>query len=170
MVYLSSETEKTGAANRTGKGDIMEIERKYLIDSIPFNPDEYPFSVIEQAYLCTSPTIRIRREDDQFYLTYKSKGLMAREEYNLPLTEESYRHLLTKTDGRVLTKKRYRIPLENTAYTIELDCFTGHFEGLILAEVEFPTKEEALSFQPPSWFGRDVTFTGEYQNSRLAMQ
>ena len=40
--------------------------------------------------------------------------------------------------------------------------------GLILAEVEVTTEEEALSFQPPKWFGRDVTFTREYQNSRLA--
>ena len=148
----------------------MEIERKYLIDFLPFEPEKYPSSLIEQAYLCTNPVVRIRREDEHFYLTYQSKGLLAREEYNLPLTKEGYIHLLAKADGRILTKRRYRIPLENTAYTIELDCFTGHYNGLILAEVEFPTEEEALSFEPPAWFGRDVTFTGEYQNSRLAMQ
>ena len=148
----------------------MEIERKYLIDFLPFEPEKYPSSLIEQAYLCTNPVVRIRREDEHFYLTYKSKGLLAREEYNLPLTKEGYIHLLAKADGRILTKRRYRIPLENIAYTIELDCFTGHYNGLILAEVEFPTEEEALSFEPPAWFGRDVTFTGEYQNSRLAMQ
>ena len=148
----------------------MEIERKYLIETPPSDLESYPFHMIEQAYLCTSPVVRIRREDEQYYLTYKSHGVMAREEYNLPLTEEAYYHLKPKADGRILTKKRYLIPLSGTSLTIELDRFSGDYEGLHLAEVEFPTEEEALSFTPPSWFGREVTFTGEYQNSRLALK
>ena len=78
--------------------------------------------------------------------------------------------LLAKADGRILTKRRYEIPIEGTALTIELDIFSGVYEGLILAEVEFPTEEEALAFVPPSWFGREVTYSGEYQNSVLAMK
>jgi len=38
----------------------------------------------------------------------------------------------------------------------------------MLAEVEFSSEEDALAFVPPSWFSRDVTFTREYQNSRLS--
>lgn len=147
----------------------MEIERKYFIECPPTHYKTYPFHFIEQGYLSTSPVVRVRREDDTYYLTYKSKGLMVREEYNLPLTKESYEHLLTKADGRILTKRRYLIPIENTKYTIELDVFEGYFAGLILAEVEFPTEEEANSFVPPDWFTKDVTFSGEYQNSKLAM-
>ena len=52
--------------------------------------------------------------------------------------------------------------------TIEFDVFEGKFEGLMLAEVEFETEEEANAFVPPEWFGRDVTYSGEFQNSRLA--
>lgn len=63
-----------------------EIERKYLIHTIPFDLKEYAFHDIEQGYLCTEPVVRIRKQDDTYYLTYKSKGLMVREEYNLPLT------------------------------------------------------------------------------------
>lgn len=148
----------------------MEIERKYLIETLPAHLEQYPFHIIEQAYLCTDPVVRIRRQDDTFYLTYKSKGLLSREEYNLPLHEEAYFHLLEKADGRILTKKRYLIPLEDTEYTIELDVFEGHYQGLILAEVEFPSEDEALAFTAPNWFSKDVTFSGEYQNSRLAMQ
>ena len=59
--------------------------------------------------------------------------------------------------------------MEGTEYTIELDIFSGEYEGLKLAEVEFPSEEAALAFVPPEWFGREVTFTGEYQNSRLAL-
>ena len=147
----------------------MEIERKYLITHIPFDIAGYPFHQIEQAYLSTAPVVRVRQEDDTYYLTYKSKGLMAREEYNLPLTKESYEHLRSKADGRILTKKRYLIPMEGTEYTIELDIFLGEYEGLKLAEVEFPSEEAAHAFVPPEWFGREVTFTGEYQNSRLAL-
>lgn len=146
----------------------MEIERKYFIQTLPFDPEQYPFHQIEQAYLCTDPVVRVRREDDTFYLTYKSRGRMVREEYNLPLTEQAYLHLLKKADGRVLTKRRYLIPIEGTKLTIELDIFSGAYAGLILAEVEFTTEEEANAFTPPAWFTRDVTFTGEYQNSRLS--
>ncbi len=148
----------------------MEIERKYLIDKLPAGYEQYPFHQIEQAYLCTDPVVRIRREDETCYLTYKSKGLLAREEHNPPLTRDAYDHLLAKADGLELTKRRYRIPLEATDLTIELDLFAGDYAGLVLAEVEFPTLEEAEGFTPPSWFGRDVTMSGEYQNSRLASQ
>ena len=92
---------------------------------------------------------------------------MAREEYNLPLNAESYAHLLQKADGNVLAKTRYKIPLGDHL-TIEIDIFHGNFEGLILAEVEFPTIEEAENFQPPEYFGRDVTVSTEYHNSTLS--
>jgi CYTH domain-containing protein len=145
----------------------MEIERKYLIHTLPSNLDEYPFRELEQGYLCTQPVVRIRKSDDQYELTYKSKGLLAREEYNLPLTAEAYEHLRIKTDGIVITKRRYRIPLGDHL-TIELDIFAGELAPLMLAEVEFETEEEANAFVPPEWFGEDVTFSGKYQNSYLS--
>ena len=147
----------------------MEIERKFLIKELPEGYLNYPFRQIEQGYLCTEPVVRVRREDSEYYLTYKSFGLLAREEYNLPLTKESYEHLIAKADGNVLTKKRYLIPVEgDEKLTIELDVFEGKFQGLVLAEVEFESVEEANEFVPPVWFGEDVTMSGEYQNSRLS--
>ena len=145
----------------------MEIERKYLIHNIPFDLNNYPHREIEQAYLNVDPVIRIRRKNNDYFLTYKSKGLLAREEYDLPLNAESYTHLLEKADGNILTKTRYEIPLGDHLI-IELDIFHGKFEGLILAEVEFPSLEEANSFSPPEYFGEDVTFSTEYQNSTLS--
>ena len=146
----------------------MEIERKYLISTPPEDYRSYPYRWIEQAYLCTEPVVRIRRDDGRYYLTYKSKGLLVREEYNLPLTEDAYFHLLQKADGIVLQKRRYLIPIDGTGLTIELDIFEGQYEGLMLAEVEFPSEEEANAFTPPAWFGEDVTDSGLYQNSRLS--
>lgn len=144
----------------------MEIERKYLIDRLPTDLENYPFRHLEQGYLCTAPVVRIRKDNDNYELTYKSKGLMVREEHNLPLTEEAYKHLRTKIDGRLISKKRYLIPYQD--YTIELDIFEGSLAPLILAEVEFPTETEANTFQPPEWFGEDVTFSVQYHNSYLS--
>lgn len=143
-----------------------EIERKYLIKQVPENLASYPFHEIEQGYLCTEPVVRIRRQDEDYYLTYKSKGLMIREEYNLPLTKDAYFHLREKIDGRLISKRRYLIPLD--PYTIELDVFRSPKDDLILAEVEFPSEEEALHFTPPAWFGEDVTNSSLYHNSHLS--
>ena len=143
-----------------------EIERKYLVKQVPENLASYPFHEIEQGYLCTEPVVRIRRQDEEYYLTYKSKGLMIREEYNLPLTKDAYFHLREKIDGRLISKRRYLIPLD--PYTIELDVFHSPKDDLILAEVEFPSEEDALTFTPPDWFGEDVTNSSLYHKSRLS--
>lgn len=145
----------------------MEIERKYLLRSLPEHLESYPYKQIEQGYLNTEPVVRIRRSDDIYTLTYKGKGLMVREEYNLPLNAESFAHLKEKIDGRLIKKRRYLIPLDDR-HTIELDIFEGDLAPLQLAEVEFATEEEANAFVPPAWFGEDVTFSTKYHNSRLS--
>ena len=122
---------------------------------------------LEQGYLSTAPVVRIRKDDDNYILTYKSKGLMVREEYNLPLTRDSYEHLRKKIDGILISKRRYLIPLTERL-TIELDIFEGPLAPLKLAEVEFKTEEEANRFTPPEWFGEDVTFCTDYHNSTLS--
>ncbi len=146
---------------------IMEIERKYRIHHLPFDPDIYPHTDIEQGYLCTRPVIRARKDGDRYYMTYKGEGLLAREEYDLPLDASSYRHLIAKADGIRIAKTRYRIPAQN-GLTIELDIFHGTYEGLILAEVEFPDMEAAEHFTPPDYFGEEVTFDPKFQNSFLS--
>ncbi|MDO4344522.1 MAG: CYTH domain-containing protein [Eubacteriales bacterium] len=145
----------------------MEIERKFLIHRLPENLDVYPCHIIEQAYLCTDPVVRIRRQDDDFILTYKGAGLMSREEYNLPLNVQAYEHLRAKADGHFIRKKRYVLPLTE-GLNIELDVFDPPFAPLVLAEVEFPSEEAAKAFVPPSWFGEDVTYDGRYHNNYLS--
>lgn len=149
----------------------MEIERKFLIPALPGDIGRYPVCLLEQAYLCRQPVVRVRKEEGSqksFVLTYKSKGLMVREEYNMPLDEESYCHLRAKADGRVITKKRYRIP-EAGGLTIELDVFEGDLAGLVMAEVEFPDEETAKGYRPPEWFGKEVTYDQAYHNSNLSL-
>lgn len=158
----------------------MEIEKKYTVKSLPENLETYPCKIIEQAYLNTSPVVRVRKSDDSYYLTCKGSGLMAREEYTLLLDETSYRHLLKKADGNVISKKRYVIPIENPRFDdsciplvtpklcIELDVFAPPFAPLVMAEVEFPEIEMANAFIPPEWFDRDVTDDPQYHNSVMS--
>lgn len=159
----------------------MEIERKFTIKKLPKDLESYPVYEIVQAYLNTDPVVRVRKEKDDYYLTYKGKGMMAREEYNLPLNQESFEHLIKKADGNIISKRRYKIPLKNPQFkpgvqapptdyslTIELDVFDPPFAPLILAEVEFGSKEAANSFIPPDWFQEDVTYNAKYHNSNLS--
>ncbi len=148
----------------------MEIERKFLVDqaNVPDDLSPYKCRIIEQGYLNIDPVIRIRRDNDKYELTYKSGGLLSREEYNLPINPESFAHLKPKIDGRFIVKKRYNIPLPD-GLTIELDLFEGDLSGLILAEVEFPDEDTAKNFTPPDWFGEDVTYDSRYKNSTLSI-
>ena len=159
----------------------MEIERKFTLKKLPQNLDSYPSYHIEQAYLCTDPVVRIRKQDNEYVLTYKGAGMLAREEYNLPLTEEAYYHLRQKADGNIISKRRYKIPLLNPQFkegaplppanyklTIELDIFDPPFSPLVMAEVEFGTKRAAESFIPPEWFDQDVTYDRKYHNSYMS--
>ena len=146
----------------------MEIERKFLVRGIPEGLDRYPVRHLEQAYLSTDPVIRVRRSGDERVLTCKGRGMLSREELELPLSEEAYGRLLAKAEGTTIVKDRWRIPWRGV--TIELDVFAPPFEPLMLAEVEFPTEEDALAFQGPDWFGREVTYDPAYTNAALSVR
>lgn len=182
----------------------QEIERKWRVRRLPEDYHRYPSKLLEQAYLCVNPTLRIRKElfsdtgeksgvekegieksgaktdgmgkigagtdeieqREEYIFCYKGKGRLSREEYNLPLTKEAYETLIGKTEGRVIRKLRYAIP--QGPYTVELDIFQGELEGLCYAEVEFPSEEEALSFQPLDWFSEELTGEKGYSNAELS--
>ena len=76
-------------------------------------------------------------------------------------------HLLPKVDGILISKTRYKIPDEH-GFVIELDVFHGEYEGLVMAEVEFPSEEVAVEYEGPEWFDDEVTFDSRYQNNNLA--
>lgn len=152
----------------------MEIERKFQIKELPKELGQYKKKEIEQGYLCTGPVVRIRKSNEDYILTYKSRiGLnnisnvaLTCEEVELPLTREAYEHLKEKVDDHLIKKTRYLIPLKG-GYTAELDVFHNRLDGLVFVEVEFPSEEEAAAFQPPNWFGLDVSFDQRYKNNYL---
>ena len=81
-----------------------------------------------------------------------------------PSAEPRIIGVLSPSNSYLLSKSR------TSSLTFELDVFEGAYQGLILAEVEFASEEDAVAFTPPEWCARDVTWSGEYQNSRLAME
>lgn len=152
----------------------MEIEKKYLVTTLPDNLETYDKWEIEQCYLCSNPTIRIRKKNEDYILTYKNRdeqmkhyeNLCVAEEIEVPLTKEAYEHLKTKADGKCICKTRYRIPYQN--HIIELDVFHKDYEGFLLAEVEFSSIEDSKIFSKPVWFGKDVSGDFHYTNSYLS--
>ena len=144
----------------------MEIERKFLVDSLPCLRD-YPSKKIVQAYISVDPVIRIRQINNKHFLTVKSQGHIMREEFDMPITEKQFISLKTKVEGYAIEKIRYFIPLENNL-TAELDIYEGTLSGLCTVEVEFPSLENANHFIPPTWFGIDVSTDYRYKNNHLA--
>ena len=151
----------------------MEIEKKYLVKQLPENLALYEKDEIEQGYLCIKPTLRIRKKNDRYIFTYKGRpedapeDVLVADEVERPLTAEAYEKLREKTEGILIEKTRYRIPYRK--YVIELDIFHGTYEGRMLAEVEFPDVEEAKAFEPPDWFGEDVSGDPQYTNAYMAL-
>ncbi len=139
----------------------MEIERKFLIAGFPPEPPAKEYHM-EQAYLATEPvTVRIRRETagetTRFILCFKGKGLLSREEIELPLNQADYQALSKLLDAPPIDKVRRDYPLPQ-GLTLECNHVApGKPDSFYYAEVEFPTEEAAMAFTPPSWLGAEVT-------------
>jgi len=144
----------------------MEIERKFLVDSLP-SLEDCRSEKITQAYISTDPVIRIRQMGNQYFLTVKSHGHIMREEFEMPITKEQFYSLWEKIEVSPIEKIRYFIPIEQDL-TAELDLYEGHLEGLSTVEVEFSSLDAADAFTPPSWFGNDISLDNRYKNNNLA--
>ncbi len=147
-----------------------EIERKFLVDRLPSGLERA--QQIEQGYLGLGADaqagVRVRRVDStRAFLTVKGGRGIRRVEVELPLTPEQFAALWPLTEGRRLIKKRYKVAL-NQGLSVDLDLYEDQLAGLITAEVEFPSEAAAKAFEPPSWFGGEVTGEVKYLNSSLA--
>ena len=144
----------------------MEIERKFLCNKPDFDLSVYKKATIIQYYVSTEPVIRIRKSNNDHFLTIKSKGSVSRQELEMEISEKEFDNLVKLTDKAPVSKTRYFIPLENDL-TAELDIYDGSLSGLFTVEVEFESIKEAQSFTPPEWFGQDVSEDNRYKNSSL---
>ena len=94
----------------------MEIEKKYLVKKLPENLETYPFNQLEQCYLCVNPVVRIRRRDDAYILTYKSRLGLDQNQDNLCVAHEFEKHMRAlKKSGREsrLQRPGIKFPMGN---------------------------------------------------------
>ena len=144
-----------------------EIERKFVVHQLPADVRERGGEHIRQGYLSVEPAeVRVRSRDDRTYeLTVKSAGGLSRAEVNLELTREQFEELWPLAQ-RTIEKTRSTFGVDG--WTVEVDVYGAALEGLVVAEVEFPSEGDAAAFAPPEWFATEVTEDPRYRNAALA--
>jgi adenylate cyclase len=144
----------------------VEIERKFLLQGDAWRALGEPV-LLRQGYLSSDParTVRVRIEDGRAALTIKGRSTGAtRGEWEYPLPLEDAGELLDQLCERPLIEKyRRRIPFGKHVW--EVDEFLGANAGLVVAEIELASEDEA--FEQPSWIGAEVTGDARYFNSSL---
>lgn len=149
----------------------VEIERAFVADALP-DPDRLGSGHrLRQGYVAGEGDVevRVRIAENRADLTVKGGRGLRRTEVVLPLGAANAEELWPLTEGRQIDKVRYRVPLDaHDGLVAEVDVFAGALEGLVRIEVEFPTEAAAHAFDPPAWFGREVTGEVAWSNARLA--
>jgi hypothetical protein len=170
--------EEVPVQTRTGK----EIEQRFLVKYLP--PEilaqiiaEKRTTIDPQAYL--SDTKRIRRIiNSQGQITYEKTTKTPVEADDLPaktsIQDETESAINTLSFYRKLSKAKYQISKRRyhpdlgsaipQGAKVDFDVFTSgsifpwrNMRRRILVEIEFAHPEQAASFVPPEWFGKNVT-------------
>ncbi|MGK2930086.1 MAG: CHAD domain-containing protein [Acidimicrobiales bacterium] len=158
------------ARRRDDEHATVERERTFLVADIPELPDEG--TRIAQGYLALdrSVAVRVRDAGDKGRtLTVKGGEGSVRTELEWQIGRDRFDAAWPLTEGRRVEKTRYRVPLPDTDLVAELDVFVGACAGLVVVEVEFESDEAMDAFEPPAWFGPEVTDDPRYANAALAV-
>lgn len=144
----------------------QEIERKYLLTSLPSTIDQSLKVTYERHYLSIGPNkeVRVQRKGSEFFRETKTTnvGLSSDKEVS-PITAEQFNQLRQKSIGSIV-RDSYVLPgIKNATVKV----YHGQLEGLIRAEVEFSDAESAANFTPPDWFGVEITDTNLGRDGRL---
>jgi len=150
--------------------DMVEIERKFLVESNDFKVKAFKKTRIIQGFLSTDKkrTVRVRLKGEVGFLTIKgesnSSGL-SRFEWEKEIAKIEAEALLKLCKKGIIDKVRYEVKVEG--HIFEIDEFFGDNEGLTIAEIELKSEKE--SFKKPVWLGEEVTGDKKYYNSQLSM-
>ena len=145
-----------------------EIERKFLVSTDNWEDNVSASHVFRQGYLSydSDRTVRVRATEVNGYLTIKGRttGLTRDEfEYEIPLGDALA--LLELCERPAIEKKRYLVP--HGVHTWEVDVFEGANAGLVVAEIELQSEDEA--YEKPMWLGEEVSGQQKYSNSALSL-
>ncbi|MFT5753077.1 MAG: adenylate cyclase [Flavobacterium sp.] len=148
---------------------MIEIERKFLVNSDDFLKQFQTQNRIVQGYLSSVPerTVRVRIKGEKGYLTIKGKSNesgLSRMEWEKEIDLKEAEMLLQICESGIIDKIRYEVEVGN--HIIEVDVFDGENKGLILAEIELQSENE--SFEKPEWLAEEVTGDKRYYNAYLS--
>jgi adenylate cyclase len=148
---------------------MKEIERKFLVKSDTYRDMAHKKSHIVQGYLNSDPerTVRIRIKGESGFLTIKGKSDdkgMTRLEWETELALADAKPLMELCEAGRIEKTRYEIAVG--AHTFEVDEFEAGHAGLVIAEIELSSEDEA--FEKPEWLGQEVTGDYRYYNAWLS--
>ena len=146
----------------------IEIERKYLVNNDKFKRLSHKATRITQGYLNSDKarTVRVRIMGDQGFLTIKGlsdQAGLTRFEWEKEISMSEAQDLLKLCEPGVIDKTRYLVEYQQQIF--EVDEFYGENQGLIVAELELTTEQQAVS--KPDWLGDEVTGDKRYYNSTL---
>lgn len=148
---------------------MIEIERKFLVNSNSYRAQASSVITITQGYLNSDPerSVRIRLTDQRGFITVKGKSNasgLSRFEWEKELSKTEAEALLKLCEKTIIRKTRYEVVVGS--HLFEVDEFLGDNEGLVVAEVELGSEKE--QFSKPDWLGKEVTGTTKYYNSNLS--
>ena len=147
---------------------MIEIERKYLVSSGAYREAAVSEKKMVQGFLNTDPerTVRVRVFDNEGFLTIKGKSSESgttRFEWEAKISRDDALVLMEMCEKPLIEKNRFEVPVG--AHLFEVDEFLGENLGLVLAEVELQSENEAITM--PDWIGPEVTGESRYYNSQL---
>ena len=150
----------------------QEIERKFLVSG-DFKKDAYDSVRITQGYLSSVPqrVVRVRVKGEKGYITIKGAADetgVSRFEWEKEISLQDALSLLQLAEPGIIDKTRYLIKNTDGKHVWEVDEFHGDNEGLVMAEIELESKNDA--FDKPNWLGKEVTGDKRYYNSYLSKQ
>jgi len=143
-----------------------EIERKFLVSGDAWR-ETAEGTRYRQGFVSTEPerTVRVRVAGPRGSITVKGKNVGPRRaefEYEIPV-DDAERMLDTLCKRPLIEKIRYRVMV--SSHTWEIDVFEGDNVGLVVAEIELRSEDEA--FEKAEWVGAEVTDDPRYFNSNL---
>ena len=146
-----------------------EIERKFLLKNSDWKKEISTSMEIRQGYLSLDKerTVRIRVKGEKGILTIKgTTENVSRKEFEYEIPKEDAEQLLELCHRPLIEKIRSEVIHEGMTW--EIDEFIGENEGLIVAEIELESENQA--FEIPNWIGKEVSDDARYYNSNLVKQ
>jgi adenylate cyclase len=145
----------------------QEIERKFLVDPAwrPTGSGTY----FRQGYLNSAKerVVRVRVADSTAKLTIKGANVgVSRAEFEYDIPQDDAEALLLICEQPIVEKRRHLVPFGG--HTFEVDVFEGANAGLVIAELELASEDEA--FERPPWLGAEVSDDPRYYNNNLMLR